>query len=393
MTRLTQAVVKAAPVPFEGQLFIRDADIRGFALRVTPGGIKAFVWEGRVNGRMRRITLGQHPEMSLTRARAEAMKARIARVEGRDVHTERHGKRRELMFGELVQRYLELHARPKRRQAARIEHRMKTHFGKWYGRQLSDITIEDVTTAHLAIGAARGKAEANRAVGIMRAIFNFGRRTLKWPGANPAEHIEKFPEQARRRFLNGDELIRVNNSLMAETDIYWRAFFPLILFLGTRRGELLSARWADIDLGAKPTLRLPTTKSGEPLLLPLPEAAVRILESLPSRGTSEWLFPSDGAQGHLVAPFAPWDRIRRRAGVPDVTIHDLRRTLGSWLKAGGQDLATIGRVLNHTNMASTAIYARIDAESLRPVLERNARLMLGNGDGVLLESSAVPGAK
>src|SRR5262249_40740399 len=131
---------------------------------------------------------------------------------------------------------------------------------------------------------------------------------------------------------------------------------PLCLLLGPRKSELLAARWSDIDLGQR-TWRLPMTKAGRSHLLPLPEPAVGILEALPSRGQSDWVFPGDGASGHLVEPKKAWQRIRQRAGVPDVRIHDLRRTLGSWLAASGYSLPLIGRALNHTNVNTTAVYA------------------------------------
>ena len=92
--------------------------------------------------------------------------------------------------------------------------------------------------------------------------------------------------------------------------------------------ELLTARWENVDLAAR-TLKLIETKNGRSLLLPLPVAAVAILEALPSRGQSEWVFPAGrSVSGHVTEPESAWSRIRACAGVPDVRIHDLRRT--SW---------------------------------------------------------------
>lgn len=143
-----------------------------------------------------------------------------------------------------------------------------------------------------------------------------------------------------------------------------------------RAAERRPARVAmdQIDLKAR-TIVVPTSKTDELLSLPLPSAAVRLLRALPRRDGSPWVFPGGGKTGHLVEPKAAWHRIRVRAKVTDVRIHDLRRTLGSWLKASGADLATIGRVLNHADPASTAVYARVDTEAIRPALEANAKLM------------------
>src|SRR5215471_11882052 len=170
---------------------------------------------------------------------------------------------------------------------------------------------------------------------------------------------------------------------MSEPDWRWRAFFPLSLLLRTRRGELATARWADIDF-AEAVWRIPNTKSGRPHLLPLPRAAVQILERLPSRDHSEWLFPGEKTNTSITAPSNSWQRIRKRAGlngdenVPNSAVrpHDLRRTLGSWLAASGYTVPLIGRALNLANVRTPAIYARLDLDPVRRALEDNASMML-----------------
>jgi integrase len=117
------------------------------------------------------------------------------------------------------------------------------------------------------------------------------------------------------------------------------------------------------------------TKTGNSHLLPLPSDAVAILADLPSRGASDWVFPSDGATGHIVEPKKAWRRVRERAGVPDVRIHDLRHTLASWLVGQGFGLPLIGRALNHAHVGTTARYAHLALDPLRDALERNAQLM------------------
>jgi integrase len=220
--------------------------------------------------------------------------------------------------------------------------------------------------------------EANRAVELLRAVFNHASQLVKWNGANPAEKIDKYQERSRDRTLSEDEVGRLNQALMAEPNPYWRAYFPLCLMLGTRKSELLGARWEDIDLGRR-TLTIPSTKAGRSLLLPVPGPAMNLLVSLPSYRTSDWVFPGEGRTGHLVEPKKAWARICERAGIKDrrgTWIHDLRRTIGSWLKDKGHDTALIGRVLNHADPASTAVYARLSAEPIRAALEANATVVM-----------------
>jgi integrase len=125
-------------------------------------------------------------------------------------------------------------------------------------------------------------------------MFNLAKRWGTIVADNPVAGVRMFREEKRDRFLNPDELKRTLAAVDEEADWRWKAYFKLSLLLGPRRSELLSARWVDIDLESC-TWRLPTTKAGRSHLLPLPTPALAILESLPSRGNSDWLFPSTTA--------------------------------------------------------------------------------------------------
>jgi integrase len=387
MPKLTQQFVDRATAPATGQRFLRDARVQGLALRVTSGGAKAWVWEGRVKGRVRRITLGPHPALSLAAARDDALATAAAVARGEDPAAARARERGELTFGGLAELYLERHARPRKRSAGQDERMLRDVLGRpgkepalipatWRNRRLSDLTREDIAELHARVGRDNGHYTANRGLALLRAMFNLARTWGLTSGDNPASGIRAFREEKRDRFLGPDELGRALVAIDQEPDWRWRAYFRLALLLGPRKHELLRAQWRDLDFSAR-AWRLPTTKAGRPHLLPLPAPAIQILESLPSRGQSEWLFPSKTARsGHLEEPKKAWQRIRERAETKDVRVHDLRRTLGSWLAASGYGLPMIGRVLNHSQPSATAVYARLDLEPVRRALEANAQAML-----------------
>jgi integrase len=375
MPTITKTFVERAKLPALGETFYRDDALRGFALRCNWGGTKSFILESRIKGRPRRLTIGRYPDMSVLKARAQALKIKSIIAHGGDPTIERERGRNEPTFADLADRYINEHAKQHKASWARDVSRIEAHFARWKTRKLSDISAGDVVKVQNEIATRHGKVASNRALTLLRSIFN---KAIDWntfTGSNPVR-VEFFTEKARRRFLKPEELQRVNQALVDEPNQYWRAYFPLAMLLGTRKNELLSARWNRIDLTAK-TFELPSTKSGQPLLLPVPGAAMQILESLPSRGTSEWVFPGEGKTGHLVEPKKAWDRIRERASVQDVTIHDLRRTLGSWLAAQGFSLPMIGAALNHSSPTSTAIYARMQLDPVRAMLEQNAAAMFG----------------
>ncbi|MGC2303514.1 tyrosine-type recombinase/integrase [Candidatus Binatus sp.] len=374
MANITKALVEREKAPQTGQKFIRDDGLRGFGLRVTAGGVKSFILEARIKGRVRRMTLGQYPDLSVLAARTQALADRTAIAHGEDPAEARKQQHRELTFGDLTAAWLERHAKAHRKTWERDKRRLEVHFVRWQTRRLSDVSREEVGREQHKIAQRHGQVASNRAMTLLRAVFNWGISEGIVTGRNPAIGLTFYHEQKRERFLSPDELQRVNEGLMAETDWRWRAYFPLLLLLGLRKNELLSARWVDVDLDQR-TITIPDTKAGRSHLLPLPGPAIAMLEELPSRDKSEWLFPSFGKSGHIVEVKGAWTRIRDRAKVADVTVHDLRRTLGSWLAASGHSLPLIGKALNHSNVTSTQIYARLDLAPVRAALEANATIM------------------
>jgi integrase len=376
MANITKALVERAKAkaPVAGQIFIRDDELTGFALRVTARGVRAFVWEGRVQGRVQRRTLGQYPALTVLQARKRALEIKTKVVNGEDPFAAGEDARRQMTFGELAQAYLERYSKPHKRSWKRDETRLNAHFGRWRTRRLADISREEIGRVQREMAEQNGQCASNRATVLLRSVFNWAINERLFAGANPATGLKFYKENKRERFLSPDELRRVNEALMVETDWRWRAYFPLVLLLGLRKNELLSARWDAVDLGQR-TLTIPDTKAGRSHLLPLPSPAVAMLEELPSRDKSEWIFPSYGKSGHVAEVKGPWSRIRDRAGVADVTVHDLRRTLGSWLAASGHSLPLIGKALNHSNVSSTQIYARLDLAPVRAALEENAAAM------------------
>jgi integrase len=371
---ITETFVEKARLPSAGEVFHRDRSVRGFGLRVNWGGTKAFFLEGRVHGRVRRMTLGRWPVMPVVKARRKALDWKSIIADGGDPTIT---EAQDTTFGALADRYIEHSKLHDKKIWRRDEQMLALYIPKgWRTRRLSDIIRDEIVRLHEDVGEKHGRYSANRLVALVRSMFNIALDWKLFAGENPAARIKMFREEKRERFLSPDELQRVNESLLQEPDPYWRAYFPLVCMLGPRKSELLGAKWTDVDLEQR-TWRLPMTKAGRSHLLPLPARAVTMLEKLPSRGKSDWVFPGRGASGHIVEPKTAWKRIRDRAGVPDVRIHDLRRTLGSWLAAAGQGLPLIGRALNHASPASTAVYARLALDPVRVMLEANAQAMYG----------------
>jgi integrase len=379
MPHLTKAIVESVVAPQAGQAFVRDDVIKGFALRLIKTGGKSFVFEGRIKGRMRRVTIGRYPDVTVAVARQKALEIRAAIGRGDNPADARLLEKHESTFGRLADRYLSDYALPhkKPRSVADDKYYLARYIPSgWRSRRLSDIARTDIEQLHSRLARDHGKYAANHAVRLLRHMFNMARDWKMVRIDNPAARIKLFSEKPRERYLTPEELIKVNDALKQEADWRWRAYFPLALMLGTRRGELCAARWEDVDF-KQGTIRLPETKAGHPHLLPLPQVAITILESSSNPTKTGWIFPSESGTGHVVEPAKAWQRIRKRAGVEDVRIHDLRHTLASWLVGAGYNLSLIGRALNHRHIATTERYAHLALDPIREALERNANLMFG----------------
>jgi integrase len=218
-------------------------------------------------------------------------------------------------------------------------------------------------------------------------MFNLARDWGLYAGENPATRIQFFREESRDRFVQPEELPQLIEAIAEEPDSSVRAILLTALLTGARHTEVLTMRWEDVSL-SRAEWRIPQTKAGRPHLLPLPQALVTLLSNLPRVEGVSYVFPGQDGKGPLQNIKRPWDRIRMKAGIPDVRFHDLRRTVGSWLAGSGESLSLIGKVLNHRDISTTAIYARLNLDPVRQALERHATKML---EGSL--SQRIPAAR
>ncbi len=376
MPNLTKRLIDAASCPSKGQVFIRDAELPGFALRLTHGR-KMFIVEKRLHKRLHRVTIGAYGAYTVEQARQQAHAMLQAIFEGHDPAQERRERRQEPTFGELVARYLTRHA-PRKRSGQNDRNMLTRYLVSWETRRLSSLSRKDMVALHTRIGETAPYA-ANRVVALVRKMFNLASLWGVYTGENPATGIELFPEEKRDRFIQPHELPRLFEALKEEPNPYVRTAFLVALLTGARRGEVLAMCWEDVDL-TQAVWRIPHTKAGRPHLLPLPQAVVILLQGLPHLLGCPYVFPGRDGKGHLVNIAKAWTRIRARARLADVRIHDLRRTLGSWLAASGASLPLIGRALNHTQVNTTAIYARLSLDPVRAALDANAHRMLALAD-------------
>jgi integrase len=355
-----------------------DTQTPHMTLMVTPKGVKSFYLYRKVNGRPEEVFLGHFPAMTVEQARRRVDELNGAVARGENPADRKRAERAEMTLGGLYQRYLEDHIRARGKRAKNPQSYWKLYLSPWASRKLSVITRADVRVLHARIGRTAGKVTANKTLTMLRAMLN---RALKWDlyeGENPAAGIERFRETARDRFLQADELPRFFAALAEEPNDTIRDYLLLSLLTGARRANVQAMRWEDVSL-ERGTWRIPQPKNGEPHTVPLVPEALDVLAQRQRTAAGPWVFPGHGHSGHLEEPKRAWARILERAGIEDLHIHDLRRTLGSWQAATGSSLITIGKTLAHKNVSTTAIYARLNLDPIRESMNTATRAMLEAG--------------
>lgn len=377
------SLAKIVCPPDQIRTYARDVRVPGLVFCRSASGKGTFAIYKRVNGRPARIKLGDCPPMTIEEARKQAAAMANQITAGVDPMEAKRQARGEATLQNLFDDYLEKHAKQFKRPRSwqDDEKTFNRYLSAWKSRRLSAITYESVEAIHLKIGKDHGKYAANRVLSLLSATFNLRGRAMGFVGQNPCRGIRKFKEQSRERFLQGDELPRFFQSLKDHADPDMRDFFLLLLFTGARRGNVQSMRWADLNLTAQ-TWAIPAeeTKNSKPLTIALaPPATEVLIQRHAGKGESEFVFPSEGASGHLTSPKKAWKIILDRAGITGLRMHDLRRTLGSWQAAGGSSLQIIGKSLGHQNVATTAVYSRLNLEPVRQSVENAVNAMLAAG--------------
>lgn len=357
--------------------------VSGFGVRVYGTGRKVFQLRYRTKaGRQRALKVADVGDLTVQQAREKAQEEKARVLDGEDPQKERQAARHQTRgklstVGELVENWHEDFARPHRRSSDVDAYRVAKIKDALGSLHLVDVTVEELASWHIKLGKS-APVEANRTLETLRAAWRWAEDMEKLPpeasdssmfrGGRRAK-IKRFPEKSRDRWLREHETKRLMKAVEGEDDPYIRAAVPLLLLTGLRKRELLTARWTDLDL-ERGEIRLRKTKTGEPQTRLLPAPAVAILRSLPRFEESPFVFPSPKDPTEPRDDIKrPWQRIRAAAEIEDVTLHDLRRTAGSYMAQSGVPLEAIQKVLGHSHPGVTKVYARLSSETERDALK------------------------
>jgi integrase len=367
---LTDAAVQRFKPPAKGQVEYFDRGYPGLALRVSYGGGKSWVFFYRIGGKLRRMTLGGYPALSLAEAREAWRNARADSQVGRDPSTARKHRMGATDFRSVAAQWI-LRDQAKNKSRAIVARLIdKNVMPYWEHRQVADIGRPDVLEVIDTIVDRGAVITARRVQAHLHRLFRWavGRGIV---ASNPVADLPKPGTEAKRdRVLSDTELVAVWN---AAGEIPWQfgEAMRLLILTGARREEIGQLRWSEVVDG-QICLSAARTKSGEPHTIPLSRFAWTVLESLPRVNDSDFVFTFDG-----VKPISGWSRKKERmnelAQIEPWRIHDLRRTVATGLQKLRTPLQVTEAVLGHVSGSRAGIvgvYQRHDyADEKRTALK------------------------
>lgn len=346
--RITERTAKSVPVPSNGQAIYFDDHVKGFGIRVTSNGSRSWIVEVRRRSRSQRITIGRVTEIPAAEARALA------------IEIKRGGLGRRERYRATAKDAWDRYSADRRATLApttwkRVESRVRVHILPVIGYiRLIDLTCADVahTTDHI-----QGAVLANRTLEDVRAILNHACK-LGWLEKNVALSLKKRREVPRERYLRREEVFALFDAL---PDIPSADLIRFLVLTGCRLNEARQLMWSDIqgDIWIK---RAITTKARRTHSVPLLPAALSLVGRQKHRGHYVFSRFDDNPIGSVQKV---WETARRKAGFPDLRIHDLRHTVASLALQGGVPLSVVGKMLGHSTPAVTHRYAHLEIEHVR----------------------------
>lgn len=366
--------------------FFWDDTLKGFGLKVTRGGKKNFVLQTRLKGELRRFTIGQYGQpWSVDQARQKALEILADITRDIDLLAEKRAARQQISLAELAERYQATGMNHKRQSTRDVEAGLiKRHILPLLGRRrVAELTKADIQMFVHDIAAGKtatdvktksrgraivkgGQGTANRTLDLLASMLTFA-VDIGARSDNPAKGMKKFNLKKHDRYLTAEELSRLGKALNEASDVGASQFalsaIKFLLLTGCRRGEALTLRWSWVDLDRQ-IAKLPVSKTGQKVVV-LGDGAVELLKGLPRVEGSELVFPSSAGGNVPISLQKAWAKVRDRAGLSDLRLHDLRHNFASTAVSSGHSLYLVGKLLGHTQPQATQRYAHLADDPVR----------------------------
>lgn len=367
---LTTSIVSSTICPAQlKKLDLFDTQTKGLILEIRISGGKTFYLryqDGR--GKTRQFKLADAKDVSLAQVRALADRARNRIAMGDDPGDKKAVLRTIPTFAAFIEeRYMPFvkgYKKSWNSDDSYLRNHLLPAFGKKY---LDEISKRDVIAFHHGMKAKNyAEGTANRCLIMLRYAMNLA---VRWeiPGVviNPTRDVPLFEDHAgkKERYLSKEEAQRLFDAVKLSDNTMLQYIIPMLILTGARKREALDAKWEDFDLNRR-QWRIPVTKTGRPRHVPISEGVLHLLGSVPHDPSHPWVFANPKSKKPYVSIFGSWNTARKRAGLADVRIHDLRHSFASFLVNAGRSLYEVQKILGHTQVKTTQRYAHLSQETL-----------------------------
>lgn len=365
-----------------------DRDFPGLYIEVratSPGQGTYYLRYKKERNTTAHQKIGRTSEMTLgeARKRVKLQKAEIAL--GSDPRGEEKARKAVITFTEFFEvHYLPFVASRKRswkRDEELFRLRIKGVFGN---KRLNEMTRQQIQTFHASVKAeGLSAASADHHLKLIRHSLNLA---VEWEMVekNPAAGIKQFNEDNKvEHYLDDEELDRLVSVLRANDPPMVCQVAMFLLSTGSRLSEALQADWAHIDRRSG-VWRIPATnsKSKRVRSIPLNSSAIEVLDLLGTEGKSDYLFINLQTKERLTAVNKVWGRLRRKAGLPHLRLHDLRHQFASFLVNAGHTIYEVQKILGHSDTKVTERYAHLSLRTLEKASNSASNALMGAGRGV-----------
>ena len=361
--------------PKEKDYVAWDAALKGFGCKVTPKGRKVYIYCYRnLAKRQIKLILGKHGLLTTDMARKKVSEIISKINDGIDPREEKKkiiaDEKQSMLFKDFwkifEEKYIKVSQKPGTiyRNKSIIKQYILPYFGE---KPLSEITKKDIMNFSDTLAHVRGTMR--KCLNLISCAYN---KAIQWEqlpkGSNPCDGVEKPVDRKMERFLNDAELSRVEDILLNSQQhngsfAYASAAIALLLYTGCRKSEITELKWKDVFLKEK-YLYFGDSKTGTKTV-PLNAKAIKILENIPKQGDNPYVCCGKRPNAPIKSIGDTWQALRKKAGIPDVRLHDLRHSFASFALKNGVDLYTVSKLLGHKNIATTTRYAHLELGALK----------------------------
>lgn len=367
LPKLTKKLVEST-LSQDKDLILWDSKTSGFFYKIPSTGKKSyFLFYRTQDRRQRKPKIGVHGVLACKQARSIAQRWLLEVNQGKDPSAEKQEARLLPTMKDLADKYMQEHAIHKKASSSKEDKRLWEQYilSSLGGLKVTAVDRNDIIKLHHSLQHL--PITANRTLSLLSKALNLAELWGYRPNhSNPCLHIKKYAEEKRERFLSQKEINHLMNVLdEEEKDAYniWSIYAIRLLFLtGCRLNEILTLKWEEVDFSNQ-CLRLSDSKTGKKVVY-LSTVVIDILKNIPKRRGNPYVICGEKEKSHLVNLQKPWRRIRAKARLNDVRLHDLRHTFASIAASKGLSLPIIGALLGHKQTQTTARYAHLVGQPL-----------------------------